>query len=82
MQDTNHGHDQWQQSVNRELSDLRDDLNKIEAEQSLDTNWRIAHMTECHPKILYRLAMILGGMVGLAAVVGYVLGSIFPLLPK
>lgn len=77
MQET----DQWQELASRlkrlETSekDTRSDVTRLE-------NWRIEHMSICHPKILGRLAIIFGVATGMALVIGYVLGNLYPLLAK
>jgi len=75
MQDT----EQWPQpaSLRLEVEDLKRDMADQQRQMVSVQEWRIAHMTECHPRILYRLALIIGGVVGASGVLGFVLGIIY-----
>ena len=78
MQET----DQWQEQFASRLKDLESAAKEARGDVTRLENWRIDHMSICHPKILGRLAIIFGVATGIALVVGYVLGNLYPLLAK
>jgi hypothetical protein len=80
--------DQWQDKDQRQER-LAERVEHLEADQR-DTrgdvnvlqDWRIDHMSICHPKILGRLAIIFGVATGIALVIGFVLGNLYPILAR
>lgn len=74
--------DQWLEQYAARLKELEADVKTIE-------NWRIEHMSECHPKILDWQSSMWGnwlkvtGIFGAATLVlGFVLGQLFPILER
>ena len=77
MQDT----EQWKRLATR-LKDAEKDLEILQ-------NWRIKHMSECHPKILDWQGKMWGSWlkltgvaIGVALAVGFVLGQLYPILDR
>lgn len=78
MQDT----DQWQEHYANRVSNLESDVEILQ-------DWRAKHMSECHPAILTWQGTMWGNWLkvtgiaaGVALVIGFILGQLWPLLEK
>ena len=76
------GTDKWQEQFSTRLKNLESTVKDTRGDVTRLENWRIDHMSICHPKILGRLAIIFGVATGIALVVGYVMGNLYPVLAK